>query len=77
MRDRLRDYGADIEGSGYAYNLGDLRVIVDIGYSENGNWLRYLVIRAYPRTATTEQKRADHRYDINSGDRRKCYTRTA
>ena len=67
MRNRQRDYGADVRGSGRAYNLGDLRVIEDCGYSEGGDWLRYLVIRAYPRTATSEEIRTDPRYDVNSG----------
>jgi hypothetical protein len=68
VRDRrLRDYGAEVEHSGCSYNLGDLRVIEDCGYSEDGDWLRYLVIRAYPRIATPEEIRADPRYDINSG----------
>jgi hypothetical protein len=64
---RLRDYGAEVEGSGCSYNLGDLRVIEACGYSEDGDGLRYLVIRAYPLTATPEEIRADPRYDINSG----------
>jgi hypothetical protein len=64
---RLRDHGAEVEHSGCSYNLGDLRVIEDCGYSEGGDWLRYLVIRAYPQTATPEEIRADPRYDINSG----------
>ena len=68
MRDRLRDYGADVQHSGCAYNMGDLRVIEDCGYSEGGDWLRYLVVRAYPLGATTDEIRADPRYDTNSGD---------
>jgi hypothetical protein len=68
VRDRLRDYGADVRHSGCAYDLGDLRVIEDCGYSEGGDWLRYLVVRACPQTATADEIRADPRYDINSGD---------
>jgi hypothetical protein len=64
---RLRDYGAEVEHSGCSYDLGDLRVIESCGYSEDGDWLRYLVIRAYPLPVTTEEILADPRYDINSG----------
>jgi hypothetical protein len=67
MKDRLRDYGADIRGSGCSYNLSNLRVIESYGYSENGDWVRYLVIRAYPSTATTEEILSDPRFDVNSG----------
>ena len=68
MSDHLRDYGADVEHSGQSFTLGDLRVIADYGYSEGGDWLRYLVIRAYPLTSTPAERRGDPRYDINSGD---------
>jgi hypothetical protein len=67
MRDRLRDWGAEVEQSGARFTLGDLHVITDYGYSEGGDWLRFLVVRAYPATATTAEVRADPRYDINSG----------
>jgi hypothetical protein len=67
MRDRLRDWGAEVEQSGASFPLGDLRVITDYGHSEGGDWLRFLVIRAYPAASTAAERVADPRYDINSG----------
>ena len=66
---RLRDYGAEIEQSGDGFPLGDLRVVATYGFSEGGDWLRYLVIRAYPAASTPEERAADPRFDINSGGR--------
>jgi hypothetical protein len=34
MRDRLRDYGAEVEHSGQSFLMGDLFVIMSFGYSE-------------------------------------------
>jgi len=67
VRDRLRDYGAEVEHSGHSFSLGNLMVIESCGYSEGGDWLRYMVIRAYPLTSTVDERLADPRYDINSG----------
>jgi hypothetical protein len=67
VRDQAREYGADIEHSGESYWLGDLLVIINYGYSEGGDRLRYVVIRAYPSTSTHQERVADPRYDINSG----------
>lgn len=60
--------GGAIEHSGESFTVGNLVVIIDYGYSEGGDRLRYLVIRAYPATSTYQERVADHRYDINSGD---------
>lgn len=68
---RPRDYGAEVEQSGEAFNLGDLRVAMTCGYSEDGNWLRFLIIRAWPLTSTVEERVNDPRYDSNSGGRPK------
>ncbi len=65
MKDRLRDYGADVEQSGQAFNLGDLRVCLSFGYSEGGDWLRFLVVQAWPTAWTVEERHADPRYDPN------------
>jgi len=62
-----RDYGADVEHSGESFPLGNLQVIVDYGYSEGGDRLRYMVIRAYAANSTVAERVADPRYDINSG----------
>jgi len=62
------DDGADVEYSGASFPLGNLQVIVDYGYSEGGDRLRYMVIRAYPATSTADEKRADPRYNSNSGN---------
>jgi hypothetical protein len=68
VRDRrLRDHGAEVKGSGESFELGDLGVIVQYGYSEGGDWLRFMVVRALPRTATPDEWKADARYDVNSG----------
>lgn len=67
MRDRLRDYGAEVEESGQAFTLGDLRVFLDLGYSDGGDWLRFMVIRALPLTSTAAERLSDPRYDVNSG----------
>ena len=67
MSERLQDLWADVEHSGESFPLGDLQVIVDYGYSEAGDRLRYMVIRAYSANSTTEERLADPRYDINSG----------
>src|SRR6476620_10089056 len=67
VREQLWGEGADIGHSGESFPLGDLQVIADFGYSEDGDRLRYMVIRAYPPPATVEARLADARYDINSG----------
>jgi hypothetical protein len=59
--------GADVEHSGEGFLLGDLVVVIDYGYSNGGDRLRYLVIRAYPASSTPDERMADSRYDINSG----------
>jgi hypothetical protein len=61
------DYGFDVEQSGESFPVGNLQVIVDYGYSEGGDRLRYMVIRAYPANATVQERRADPRYSINFG----------
>jgi hypothetical protein len=66
MRDQLLGFGADLERSGESFPMGDLRVIVEYGYSDGGDRLRYMVIRAYPATATPEEMHADTRFDIYS-----------
>jgi hypothetical protein len=67
--DRIRDYGADIQYAGMAYTIGDCRFDIESGSSENGDWLRYLVIRAWPITSTVEERRSDPRYVWDFGGR--------
>jgi hypothetical protein len=67
MRDRLRDYGADVEQSGSGVRVGDQWVMLSYGVSEGGDWLRFLVILATPLAWSVEQQSADTRYDSNSG----------
>jgi hypothetical protein len=62
-----RDFVFDVEHSGESFPLGQLQVIVDYGYSDGGDRLRYMVIRAYAANSTVEERLADPRYDINSG----------
>jgi hypothetical protein len=62
----FRHYGFDVKHSGESFSLGDLQVMVNYGYSEDGDRLRYMVIRAFPSTSTFEERLADSRMD-NSG----------
>jgi hypothetical protein len=62
-----RDLAADVEHSGESFTVGDHVVLIDYGFSDGGDRLRYLVIRAYPAVSTPEERQADPRYDINSG----------
>jgi hypothetical protein len=67
MGDWASGAGGEVEHSGESFPLGDLQVIADFGYSEDGDRLRYMVIRAYPATSTLAERLADPRYDLNSG----------
>ena len=67
LRRHSQDNGADVEHSGESFPLGNLQVIVDYGYSEGGDRLRYVVIRAYPADTTTQERLADPRYEITAG----------
>lgn len=62
-----REAKTDIERSGKSFGMGDLLVIIDFGYSEHGDRLRYMVIRAYSKNSSAEERLADPRYDINAG----------
>jgi hypothetical protein len=61
------DQNVDVEQSGESFPLGNLLVIIDYGYSDDGDRLRYVVIRAFPATSTVAERLADPRYDINAG----------
>ena len=66
---RLRDYGADVEQSFQGFTVGDTRISLHIGFSEGGDWLRFLIVRGWPAAATPEQRATDLRVDGNSGGR--------
>jgi hypothetical protein len=58
---------ATVERSGESFTAGNLYVIIDYGYSDDGDRLRYVVIRAFPTTSTADERFADKRYDLNPG----------
>ena len=63
--DQLADGDDAVEHSGESFPLGNLQVVTDFGYSDDGDRLRYMVIRAYPMTSTSEERLADPRYQIS------------
>jgi hypothetical protein len=67
MGDWLPGDSTDLGRSGESFPLGNLLVVAEFGYSEDGDRLRYMVIRAYPATSTVQERLADMRYDFSSG----------
>jgi uncharacterized protein (TIGR03067 family) len=59
-------FGLDVKQSGEGFRLGGLVVMVTYGYSDDGDRLRYMVIRPFLSTSTAEERFADPRFD-NSG----------
>ena len=66
---RLRDYGAEVEQSFQGFTSGGIRVSMHFGFSEGGDWLRFLIVRGWSAAATPEERAADPRVDGNSGGR--------
>jgi hypothetical protein len=67
MGDWLPGDGTDLGRSGESFPLGNLLVVAEFGYSEDGDRLQYMVIRAYPATSTAQERLADPRCDFSSG----------
>jgi hypothetical protein len=59
----FRHFGFDVKQSGEGFRSGDLLVLVTYGYSEDGDRLRYAVIRPFLSTSTAEERLADPRFD--------------
>jgi hypothetical protein len=47
--------------------LGSLDVVISYGFTDDGDRLRFMVIRAYPLASSAEERTADPRFDVNSG----------
>jgi hypothetical protein len=64
---RITGYDPEIGQSGEAFSVGDVVVVATYGYSDDGDRLRFLVIRSWPATTPPNARLADPRWDMNSG----------